>query len=96
VANGIASDSISDVTIANVTIVRAAQVASWSHSSVERSSSAFDNHDLLALQRHRAAIADEPLPLLAISRTGIEATGLDASYGPAELLRAWRRETPTG
>jgi AAA+ ATPase superfamily predicted ATPase len=55
--------------------------------------SAFDNHDLLALQRHRAAITDDPVPLLAISRSGVEASGLDASYGPAELLHAWRRKT---
>jgi hypothetical protein len=54
--------------------------------------SAFDNHDLLALQRHRAAITDDPVPLVAISRGGDEASGLDASYGPAELLRAWRRK----
>ncbi len=52
--------------------------------------SAFDNHDLLALQRHRAAVTDEPIPLLAISRSGVEAKGLDASYGPAELLHGWR------
>ncbi|MBL7256840.1 ATP-binding protein [Actinoplanes sp. LDG1-01] len=52
--------------------------------------SAFDNHDLLALQRHRAVVTDEPVPLLAISRSGVDAQGLDASYGPAELLEAWR------
>jgi AAA+ ATPase superfamily predicted ATPase len=51
--------------------------------------SAFDGHDLLALQRHRATITDEPIPLVAISRSGVEAVGLDASYGPEELLRAW-------
>jgi AAA+ ATPase superfamily predicted ATPase len=53
--------------------------------------SPFDNHDLVALQRHRAALTDDPVPLLAISRSGVEAGGLDASYGPDELLRAWRR-----
>jgi AAA+ ATPase superfamily predicted ATPase len=56
--------------------------------------SAFDSHDLLALQRHRAAITDDPIPLVAISRSGVEAPGLDASYGPAELLRAWRHGHP--
>jgi AAA+ ATPase superfamily predicted ATPase len=56
--------------------------------------SAFDNHDLLALQRHRAAITDDPIPLLAISRNGVEATGLDASYGPADLIRAWQQQPP--
>jgi AAA+ ATPase superfamily predicted ATPase len=51
----------------------------------------FDDHDLLALQKHRAAITDEPVPLLAVSRSGVRADGLNASYGPAELLGAWRR-----
>jgi AAA+ ATPase superfamily predicted ATPase len=55
--------------------------------------SAFDNHDLLALQRHRAAITDDPVPLVAISRSGVSASGLDASYDPAELLRAWRQKS---
>jgi AAA+ ATPase superfamily predicted ATPase len=50
----------------------------------------FDHHDLLALQRHRAAITDDPVPLLAISRSGVDAPGLDATYGPADLLRAWQ------
>ena len=54
--------------------------------------SPFDNHDLVALQRHRAALTDDPVPLLAISRSGVETEGLDASYGPDDLLRAWRRE----
>lgn len=49
----------------------------------------FDNHDLLALQRHRAAVTDDPVPLVALSRSGVDVRGLDASYGPAELLRAW-------
>ncbi|BCJ46273.1 ATPase AAA [Actinoplanes ianthinogenes] len=53
--------------------------------------SPFDEHDLLALQRHRAAVTDDPIPLLAISRSGVQATGLHATYGPAELLTAWSR-----
>jgi hypothetical protein len=53
----------------------------------------FDGHDLLALQRHRATITDDPLPLVAISRSGVDTAGLDASYGPAELLAAWRPRT---
>ncbi|GAB7046375.1 DUF234 domain-containing protein [Catenuloplanes indicus] len=50
----------------------------------------FDAHDLAALQRHRAAITGDPVPLLAISRSGIDADGLRAGYAPAELLDAWR------
>lgn len=52
--------------------------------------SPFDNHDLVSLQRHRAAITDAPVPLMAISRSGVDVSGLDASYGPADLIRAWQ------
>jgi uncharacterized protein len=45
----------------------------------------------VALQRHRAALTDEAIPLLAISRSGVRAVGVDASYGPERLLEAWRR-----
>ncbi|GLY06813.1 ATP-binding protein [Actinoplanes sp. NBRC 101535] len=58
--------------------------------------SPFDDHDLLALQRHRAAITDEAVPLLAISRSGVTATGLQATYGPEELITAWRRPSHSG
>ncbi len=52
--------------------------------------SAFDSHDLTALQKHRAALTDEPLPLVAVSRSGVACSGLQAVYGPEELLSAWR------
>lgn len=52
--------------------------------------SAFDSHDLAALQKHRAAITDEPVPLVAVSRCGVGCAGLQAAYGPEELLSAWR------
>lgn len=52
-------------------------------------SSPFDRHDLAALLRHRARITDEPVPLVAVSRSGVDCAGLDATYGPADLLRAW-------
>ncbi|MGW7682080.1 ATP-binding protein, partial [Kribbella sp. NPDC054772] len=51
--------------------------------------SRFDDHDLVALQRHRSRLTDDPVPLVAVSRSGVTATGLDAVYGPAELLAAW-------
>lgn len=54
---------------------------------LERSS--FDDHDQAALHRHRAAVTDQPVPLVAVSRSGVVAKGLDASYGPAELINAW-------
>lgn len=50
----------------------------------------FDSHDLLDLQRHRARLTDSPVPLVAVSRGGVTATGLDAVYGPSELLAGWR------
>jgi AAA+ ATPase superfamily predicted ATPase len=55
--------------------------------------SPFDHRDLAALQKHRAALTDEPVPLIAVSRSGVAATGLTASYGPAELLTAWQPDT---
>ncbi|MFB6393601.1 ATP-binding protein [Polymorphospora lycopeni] len=50
----------------------------------------FDAHDLAALHRHRALLTDQPVPLVAVSRSGVTCTGLEAVYGPAELLAAWR------
>ncbi|MGI5285326.1 ATP-binding protein [Nonomuraea polychroma] len=52
--------------------------------------SAFDNHDLAALHKHRAAITDDPVPLVAVSRSGVKCSGLQAAFGPEELLSAWR------
>ncbi|WP_369030139.1 ATP-binding protein [Streptomyces adonidis] len=49
----------------------------------------FDRHDLSALLRHRAILTSEPIPVVAVSRSGIDCTGLDATYGPARLLEAW-------
>ncbi len=53
--------------------------------------SAFDSHDLAALQKHRAAVTDEPVPLVAVSRNGTSCSGLQAAYEPEQLLSAWRR-----
>ncbi|MEU8648578.1 ATP-binding protein [Streptomyces sp. NPDC048737] len=53
--------------------------------------SAFDGRDLAALHKHRAAVTEEPVPLIAVSRSGVDCTGLQATYGPEELLAAWRR-----
>lgn len=53
--------------------------------------SSFDDRDLAVLQRHRAALTDDPVRLVAVSRSGVTASGLDAVYGPEELLAAWTR-----
>ncbi|WP_326550641.1 ATP-binding protein [Micromonospora sp. NBC_01813] len=49
----------------------------------------FDGHDLSALFRHRAVLTDEPLPTIAVSRSGASCRGLDVLYQPADLLAAW-------
>jgi hypothetical protein len=49
----------------------------------------FDAHDLYALQRHRFVLTEEPVPLVAVSRSGVSCGGLDAVYGPEEILAAW-------
>ncbi len=56
--------------------------------------SPFDAHDLAALHKHRAALTDDPVPLVAVSRSGVNCAGLQASYGPEQLLDAWRSAEP--
>jgi AAA+ ATPase superfamily predicted ATPase len=51
--------------------------------------SPFDRHDLAALHRHRAALTADPVPVAAVSRSGIDCKGLDTVYSPADLLAAW-------
>ncbi|MGW6454647.1 ATP-binding protein [Streptomyces sp. NPDC055078] len=53
--------------------------------------SPFDAHDLAALHKHRAALTDAPIPLVAVTRSGVSCSGLQAAFGPEEMLRAWRR-----
>lgn len=50
----------------------------------------FDQHDLAVLQHHRAAISDQPIPLIALSRAGVSCSGLDAGFDAADLLQGWR------
>jgi uncharacterized protein len=50
----------------------------------------FDAHDLVALQRHRAALTDDPIPTVAVSRSAVTCTGMDVVYGPQDLLAAWQ------
>jgi hypothetical protein len=52
--------------------------------------SPFDAHDLAALHKHRAVLTDDPTPLVAVSRSGVTCSGLQATFGPEELLSAWR------
>lgn len=49
----------------------------------------FDAHDLVALQRHRDRMTGEPIPLLAVSRSGCDTDNVDAFFGPEELLQPW-------
>ncbi len=49
----------------------------------------FDEHDLVELQRHRDRVTAEPVPLIAVSRSGIATSRVDASFSPQDLLEAW-------
>jgi AAA+ ATPase superfamily predicted ATPase len=53
--------------------------------------SPFDAHDLAALHKHRSLLTDAPVPLIAVSRSGFNCSGAQATYGPEELLAAWER-----
>jgi hypothetical protein len=55
--------------------------------------SRFDDRDLAVLQRHRSLLLDDPIPLVAVSRNGVTASGLDAVYGPTELLAGWSQSS---
>jgi hypothetical protein len=48
-----------------------------------------DDHDLVALQRHRARVTADPVPLIAVSRSGTSATHVDAAFTPADLIATW-------
>ncbi|MEV7964857.1 DUF234 domain-containing protein [Sphaerisporangium sp. NPDC088356] len=61
--------------------------------SIKWLESAFDDHDLQELIRHRAALTDRTLPLVAASRSGATCDGLTALYGPEELITAWRHQS---
>ncbi|GAA4074015.1 ATP-binding protein [Nonomuraea soli] len=59
--------------------------------SIKWLESAFDRHDFAALAAHRAALTDQAVPLMGVSRGGFSCDGLDVVYGAEELLRAWER-----
>jgi AAA+ ATPase superfamily predicted ATPase len=52
--------------------------------------SAFDDHDLSALQHHRGRLTGDPVPLVAVTRSGTTTRHLDAAFGPDELITAWQ------
>jgi hypothetical protein len=54
--------------------------------------STFDEHDLATLLRHRALLTDELAPVVAVARAGVSCSGLDAIYGPAELIESWAHQ----
>ncbi|MCG5218268.1 DUF234 domain-containing protein [Streptosporangium sp. KLBMP 9127] len=58
--------------------------------SVKWLESPFDDHDLAVLARHRAALTDRSVPLVAVSRSGISRPGLVTHYGPDDLIQAWQ------
>ncbi len=48
----------------------------------------FDDHDPVALQRHRDRVTADPFPLIAVSRSGVSATHADAAFTPAGMMGA--------
>jgi uncharacterized protein len=58
-------------------------------------SAPFDDHDLVELQHHRGRLTSEPVPLIAISRSGSATSRVDAAFGPEDLLEAWRLPEPS-
>jgi AAA+ ATPase superfamily predicted ATPase len=51
----------------------------------------FDDHDLVALQRHRDRLTGDPVPLIAAVRSGTRTDRLDAVFTAMDLMRTWRR-----
>jgi hypothetical protein len=51
--------------------------------------SPFDDHDLAELYRHRAALTDEPLPTVVVSRSGVSCDGMQVVFTSQDLLDAW-------
>jgi len=49
----------------------------------------FDARDLVALQHHRDRVTADPVPLIAVSRSGTSTTHVDAAFTPADLIAAW-------
>lgn len=49
-------------------------------------SAQFDDHDLVKLQRHRDRVTSEPVPMIAVSRSGTATAWVDAAFSPDELL----------
>jgi hypothetical protein len=49
----------------------------------------FDEHDLVALQRHRGRVTGDPVPLIAVSRSCVSTTHADAAFTPEDLIAAW-------
>jgi len=50
---------------------------------------AFDRHDEAILMRQRARLTGDPVPLVAVSRSGFDSPAVDARYAPDDLIRAW-------
>ncbi|MFR9794588.1 hypothetical protein ACL02U_01555 [Streptomyces sp. MS06] len=46
---------------------------------------------MAALQKHRGGDHRRAVPLVAVPRSGVGCSGLQAVYDPEELINAWRR-----
>jgi uncharacterized protein len=56
-----------------------------------RDNAPFDRADMVALTRDAAVVpgSSSATPLVGVSRSGFDTGGLSATWGPADLLRAW-------
>jgi AAA+ ATPase superfamily predicted ATPase len=59
-----------------------------------REGAQFDRHDLASLSAQRARLTDEPLPMIAVVRSGGAVDGVDAVFTPTDLLAAWPGRPP--
>jgi hypothetical protein len=49
----------------------------------------FDRRDEAALMRQRTQLTDDPIPMVAVSKSGFDGLTVNARYGPNDLIRAW-------
>ncbi|MGH3545507.1 MAG: DUF234 domain-containing protein [Mycobacteriales bacterium] len=57
-----------------------------------REAAPFDARDLASLQRHGAVLTAAPVPLVAVSRSGVTAAKVDAAFGPQISLPRGARD----
>jgi nucleoside-diphosphate-sugar epimerase len=59
------------------------------HSRQQTARAVDSGQDLVELQRHQDRVTSEPVPLIAVSRSGTATNRADAAFSPEDLLEAW-------